>query len=262
MITAEQIRNEQTKNDYGLVSIIMPNYNSDRFVEETIRSVLDQTYSNWELLFVDDCSSDGSLDIVRAIDDERIRVFPLLENSGAAVARNVAIKEARGKWIAFLDSDDLWDPAKLERQLDYMRNNEVCFSFTDYYVMNNNDAQVSVFKPSLDKCDYEDILKHNYIGCLTAIYDAEKLGKAYMPTNAEKREDMACWLSILKKGICAHCLHEPLATYKVHSNSVSSNKAKMIKYQWNVYRKVENLSIVKSLYYMTHWAIKGVLKYR
>ena len=248
--------------DYGLVSIVMPNYNSEKYLKETIESVLAQTYTNWELLFVDDCSTDNSLEIVRSYQDSRIKILQNDKNSGAAVSRNYALREAKGRWIAFLDSDDLWMPEKLEKQIVFMETNGYAFTFTDYDVIDENSVTISHFKPRLDICMYKDILKHNHIGCLTVIYDSEKMGKVLMPTNAIKREDLACWLSILKNGERAYCLHECLARYKVHSNSVSSNKLKMLKYQWKVYRKVENLSIIKSCYYMLHWAINGVLKYR
>lgn len=246
----------------GLVSIVMPNYNSEKYVEATLKSVLAQTYQNWELLFVDDCSSDASLALVRAFADERIRIFSMEKNGGAARARNKAIEEARGKWIAFLDSDDLWVPEKLEKQIAYMQNNDISFSYTDYEVIDENNAIISMFRPRLDICRYEDILKHNHIGCLTVIYNADKLGKVFMPTDAIKREDMACWLRILKTGEQAHCLHECLAQYKVHANSVSSNKWQMMKYQWQVYRKVERIHTLRSIYYLAYWAIAGVLKYR
>lgn len=263
MLVAEKTQNQSASIvDYGLVSIIMPNYNSEKYIEATINSVLAQTYHNWELLFVDDCSSDASLELVKAFQDERIRIFSMKKNGGAALARNKAIEEAKGRWIAFLDSDDLWIPEKLEKQITYMQNNGVSFSYTDYEVIDENNTIISTFKPQLDVCKYKDILKHNHIGCLTVIYDSDKLGKALMPTDAIKREDMACWLSILKNGAEAHCLHECLAQYKVHSNSVSSNKFKMIKYQWQVYRKVERINVFKSFYYLSYWAVMGVLKYR
>lgn len=253
---------DQMTIDYGLVSIVMPNYNSEKYVEETIKSVLAQTYKNWELLFVDDCSTDKSLEIVQSFCDERIRIFQNDSNSGAAISRNYALCEAKGRWIAFLDSDDLWVPEKLERQIAFMENSGIVFSYTDYDVVDENNNIVSIFKPRLDVCKYKDILKHNHIGCLTVVYDSDKLGKVFMPTNAIRREDMACWLSILKNGEEAHCLHECLAQYKVHANSVSSNKLKMMKYQWQVYRKVERINVFKSIYYLAYWAVMGVLKYR
>ena len=263
MLVAEKKQDRNASvDDYGLVSVIMPSYNSEKYIEATVKSVLAQTYRNWELLFVDDCSSDASLELANAFRDERIRVFSMKENGGAALARNKAIEEARGRWIAFLDSDDLWMPEKLEKQIAYMQNNGISFSYTDYEVIDESNTGISTFKPRLDVCRYKDILKHNHIGCLTVVYDAEKLGKVFMPTNATKREDLACWLSILKKGEEAHCLHECLARYKIHSHSVSSNKLKMMKYQWQVYRKVEGLNVLRSVYYLSCWAVMGALKYR
>ncbi len=247
--------------DYGLVSIIMPNYNSGKYLRETLESVFLQTYQNWELIFVDDCSTDNSLDIVREYSDDRIRVFVNEKNSGAAVSRNIALKAAKGRWIAFLDSDDLWDKNKLSAQLSFMSTQKCAFSFTEYY-FDRNDGNLRVFSPPKDVYDYYSILKHCYIACPTVIYDASLLGIVCMPTNAIKREDFACWLKILRQNVNAHCLHKCLTTVKIHQGSVSYNKVKMIKYQWNVYRNVEKISFVKSLYYMAHWAIKGVLKYR
>lgn len=256
----EMIKNQVV--DYGLVSVIMPNYNSEKYVEATVKSVLAQTYKKWELIFVDDCSTDKSLEIVKSFDDERIKVFQNEKNSGAAVTRNSAIEKAKGSWISFLDSDDIWLPEKLEKQISFMYDNDIAFSYTDYDVLNENNERISTFIPRLDVCSYNDILKHNHIGCLTAIYDSGKLGKVYMPVEAVKREDVACWLKILKTGKKAYCLHECLAQYKVHSNSVSSNKFKMMKYQWRVYRKVEKINLIKSIYYLACWAIKGILKYK
>ena len=247
--------------DYGLVSIIMPNYNSEKFIKATIESVIAQTYKNWELIIVDDCSTDDSLSVIEQYDDDRIRVLKNEKNSGAAVSRNNAIEAANGRYIAFLDSDDLWDKDKLLMQLNFMNEKQCAFSFTHYY-FDKNDGVLREFSPKKDKYDYKTILKHCYIACPTVIYDSSILGKIFMPVGAVKREDFACWLQILRKNVQAYCLHKSLTTVKIHTDSVSYNKTKMIKYQWNVYRKVEKLSVVKSLYYMAHWAIKGVLKYR
>ena len=252
---------EKNKIDYGLVSIVMPNYNAENFIEASVKSVLNQTYGNWELLFVDDCSSDNSLNIVKSFADDRIKIYSTPKNLGAAAARNLAIENAAGKYIAFLDSDDLWMPDKLQKQISFMEKNDFPFSFTDYKVVTKNGGKTVLYRSPKDFCDYGDVLKHNLIGCLTAVYNAEKLGKNFMPEQAVKREDFACWLAILKKGVKVHCLHEYLAKYIIHSDSVSACKSKMIKYQWNVYRNVEKLSFFKSVYYMLNWAISGIFKY-
>ena len=245
-----------------LVSIIMPNYNSAKYVKATIESVLAQTYTNWELLFVDDCSTDNSLEIVRAFNDDRIRILQNEKNSGAAISRNYALREAKGRWIAFLDSDDLWEESKLTRHIAFMQKEDIAFSFTDYSVINDDNELITQFKPKKEIYDYKAILKHCAIGCSTVIYDKNQLDTVYMPENAIKREDFACWLTILRNGTKGVCLHDSLTKYRVHSNSVSSNKCKMIKYQWNVYRKLEKLNIFQALYYIANWGIRGLLKYK
>ena len=245
-----------------LVSIIMPSYNTARFIKETVDSVFAQTYKNFELIIVDDCSTDDTDDVVAPyLSDARVKYIKNEKNSGAAVSRNRALQEAAGKWIAFLDSDDLWHPEKLEKQLKFMSEKQCAFSFTHYYFDRGAEG-IREFSPEKDEYTYKDILKHCYIACPTVIYDVTALGKVYMPTDAIKREDFGCWLSILRRGVNAHCLHESLLTVKIHEGSVSYNKTKMIKYQWNVYRKVEKISFFATCYYMMHWAIKGFLKYR
>lgn len=246
----------------GLVSIIMPNYNGEKYLKETIDSVIAQSYENWELIFVDDCSTDGSTQLVESYTDERIQVLKNQTNLGAAKSRNKGINLAKGKWIAFLDSDDVWDKDKLSKHIAYMIKKQVEFSCTNYLVVDEQNNPITEFCPTKDEYGYDDILKHCYIGCSTVIYDSDKLGKVYMPENAVKREDFACWLSILKTGKKVVCMHESLTTYRLRKGSVSSNKIGLIKYQWRVFRQVEKLSLVRSVYYMAHWAIKGILKYR
>ena len=175
-----------------LVSIIMPNYNSAKYVKATIESVLAQTYTNWELLFVDDCSTDNSLEIVRAFNDDRIRILQNEKNSGAAISRNYALREAKGRWIAFLDSDDIWKETKLTQHIAFMQKGDIAFSFTDYSVINDDNDILTNFKPKKDIYDYKAILKHCAIGCSTVIYDKNKLDTVYMPEDAIKREDFAC----------------------------------------------------------------------
>lgn len=257
-----ELSKEEMIPDYGLVSIIMPCYNAADYIKASIDSVVAQTYRNWELIIVDDCSTDISPEIIRQQTDSRIRMIENSANCGAAVSRNKAIEAAAGRWIAFLDSDDLWEQDKLSKQLQFMTQADAPFSFTHYSVLNNRDEWVTDFTPAKDVYSYTTILKHCYIGCSTVIYDRERLGKVYMPADAAKREDFACWLSILRSGVNATCFHECLTTYRVHSNSVSSNKFKMARYQWNVYRKTEKLSWLRSLYYMAYWAVLGVLKYK
>ena len=169
-------RSEET--DFGLVSIIMPNYNGEKYLKETIDSVVSQSYRNWELIITDDCSSDNSLEIIERYGDERIRVIASKENCGAAVSRNKAIAAANGRWLAFLDSDDLWDKDKLSLQLKFMNEEKCAFSFTHYY-FDRNDGALKEFAPPKDRYDYKAILKHCYIACPTVIYDSVVLGKVY-----------------------------------------------------------------------------------
>ncbi len=250
--------------DYGLVSVIMPAFNSEAYIRQAIDSVLMQTYQNLELLVVDDCSSDGTVGIVEEYQkkDNRVRLFLNSSNSGAAKTRNVAIEKAAGRWIAFLDSDDFWAADKLCNHLTFMVESAVYFSFTPYQTVDLDGNKISSFYPSKKEYTYGDILKSNSIGCSTAIYDSRRFGKVFMLENAVKREDMACWLAILKKGEKGVLFNECLTFYREGGQSVSSSKIRMIKYQWLVYRKVENLSLIKSFYLMCHWAINGLKKHK
>ena len=244
-----------------LVSIITPSYSSEKFISATIESVLNQTYKNWEMIIVDDCSPDNSNEIIESYmkKDSRIKLIKLEKNSGPAVARNRAIEEAKGRYIAFLDADDLWISDKLEKQIDFMQKNDLIFTYSAYKLIDENDNYLGEFIPP-EIVSYYSILKTNPIGCLTAIYDTQKLGKICMP-NVLKRQDYGLWLKILKKIKQTKGILEPLAIYRLRKNSVSSNKFKAAQYQWKIYREVEKLNVLKSIYYFTHYAIKGILKY-
>ena len=244
-----------------LVSIIMPSYNSEKFISKTIESVINQTYERWEIIIVDDCSPDNSNQIIEKYckNDSRIKLIKLEQNSGPAVARNRAIEEAKGRYIAFLDADDLWLPEKLEKQLEFMQKNNMAFTYSGYKLVDEDDNALGVFIPRKE-LTYEDILKTNDIGCLTAIYDVQKLGKIYMP-NILKRQDYGLWLKILKQIGKTKGIVEPLAVYRIRKNSVSSNKLKAAKYQWKIYREVEKLNIFISSYYFIHYIWNGVKKY-
>ena len=243
-----------------LVSIITPLYNCSTFLESTIRSIIAQSYIDWELVLVDDCSQDNSLDIANdyVAQDSRIKLIKLTKNSGAAVARNIAIEEASGRFIAFLDSDDLWHPQKLEKQINFMLENNYAFSYTAYEKI-NEEGKVFEYVGAPHQLSYKQLLKTNEIGCLTVIYDTKHLGKVYMPTET-KREDYATWLSILKKTDYAYGMPEILGQYRVYANQSSAKKGKMAKENWKLYRNIENLSVIKSVYYFGHYAIRGVLR--
>lgn len=243
-----------------LVSIITPLYNCSDFLEQTIKSVFAQTYENWEMIMVDDCSTDNSLEIAKkyASKDRRIKIIELAENSGAAMARNTAIEAAIGRYIAFLDSDDIWLPEKLEKQVMFMQNNNIAFSYTAYEKM-TEDGIVFGKNYIPKKVNYKTLLKTNIIGCLTAMYDTHKLGKVYMPIE-NKREDFATWLKILKQIEYAYALPEVLAKYRVYRHQSSAKKFSMFKENWKLYRNLEKLSIIKSVYYFTHYLIRGFLR--
>jgi glycosyltransferase involved in cell wall biosynthesis len=247
---------------YIHVSIVTPLYNSAEFIADTIRSVQAQTHSNWEMLIVDDFSTDNGADIVRlfAENDKRIKLISLDENCGAAVARNKAIEVASGEFIAFLDSDDLWKPQKLEKQLFFMKENNYSFSFTSYEIINDAGVDLKQVIKADKLITYSRALRRNPIGCLTAMYSVTALGKVYMPL-IRKRQDQGLWLKILREGTIAYGLNEPLALYRLRKNSISSKKLDLVKYQWQLYRHVENLGFLRSLYYLIAVTYNRLIRY-
>lgn len=242
--------------DSLLVSIIMPTYNSEATVQESIASVLAQTYENWELIITDDCSTDRTVDILKNIEDSRIKVLSLSQNSGAGAARNHSISKATGTFIAFLDSDDLWHPEKLAKQIQFMRDNNHSFTFTSYQKICNGHKAAVVNAPATTT--YNSLLYSNTIGCLTAVYNQEDLGKHYMPL-IRKRQDMALWLELLKITPKAYSLAEPLAYYRTNTG-MTTNKLTVISYQWKFYREIAKLSFTDSLFKMLIYSIRGVIK--
>lgn len=242
------------------VSVITPMHNASHFVVESINAVLNQTFEHFEMIIVDDCSSDNSVEVVRAFTDldSRIKVIELTRGVGAAAARNVAIDSAQGRYIAFLDCDDLWVEDKLEKQLLFMQENNVHFSFGAYEKIDEFGVHIgNIGVPA--KVSYLDLLKTNVIGCLTAIYDTEFYGKIYMPENT-KREDFALWLLLLRKGEKAYGMQQILAKYRVHSGQSSAKKLNMAAETWRLYRNIEQLSLVKACYYFLHYAARGFLR--
>lgn len=226
-----------------LVSVITPSYNSSDYIKETIASVKEQTYRNWEMIIVDDCSTDHSSTIIQeqAEQDSRIQFFSTGANSGAAFARNMAIKEAKGKYVAFLDSDDLWLPDKLEKQVGFMERKDLAFSFTAYRVMNQQGMDTGKIVRIPSSIDYKGLLKNTIIGCLTVMINTEKIESFKMP-DIRTRQDYATWLSVLKRGYKAYGLQEPLSRYRVSRGSISSNKLNVAKRNWYIYRQVEGLN--------------------
>ena len=245
------------------ISIITPVFESELFIKLTIESVLNQTYQNWELIIIDDASSDGSVKIAEsfATKDERINLIKLDSNKGPAAARNRGIKEASGRYIAFLDSDDLWHKDKLEKQIIFMQRNEYAFTFTGYEKIDEKGKKIGNILPFKGQVAYRDLLKSNHIGCLTAMIDLKILGyKIYMP-DIKKRQDQGLWLEILKEIDKAYCLNKVLGKYRIRKDSISINKIANIKFQWQLYRELEKLSIIQSFYYMLWYAFYGIRKY-
>ena len=234
-----------------LVSVVMPTHNGDRFLEDSIRSILAQTYANLELVITDDCSDNiVTLEILRRFQeqDSRVDVVYLKENKGPGYARNKSIERARGRYIAFCDSDDRWFADKLERQLAFMREKGCALCCSSYIVCNERNENIGI-RISPVRITYRMMERDNKIGCLTAIYDVEALGeKIYMPT-LRKRQDWALFLTILKKCNDAYALIEPLAYYRDRSHSVSSNKFSLVKYNVAVYHEILRFSWLKSFIY-------------
>lgn len=220
-----------------LVSIITPCYNCSRFIGQMIESVQAQTYKNWELVITDDCSTDNSRDVVweYANKDPRIKFFQLAINSGAGIARNNSIKNAQGRYIAFLDSDDMWKPEKLERQLKFMMDNGYQFTHSYTLVIDENGTVVGLNKKPA-RVSFNSTRIINYIGTSSVIYDTEKIGKIYMKP-IRRRQDYALWLNILQKTKYAYCLAEPLFIYRYTPSSLSSNKFSLLKYHVEVYEQ-------------------------
>lgn len=232
-----------------LVSVIMPAYNCEQYIAQSIQSIINQTYKNWELVVVDDQSSDNTVSVINQFDDERIQLIQLEKNSGAAIARNTAIEAAKGDFLAFLDSDDLWHAQKLEKQLIFMQGNDYDFTCTQYANMNESGKLIDITL-NHKELDYDGLLKYGP-GNSTVMYNAKKLGKFYIP-NIRKRNDFVMWLKVIKDAKTLYGLQEPLTYYRVRENSLSIDKKSLVKYQWQVYRKIEHLSLPKSIYLLIH----------
>jgi teichuronic acid biosynthesis glycosyltransferase TuaG len=242
-----------------LISVITPAYNAARFIGETIESVQSQTYSNWEMVIVDDCSTDETVRVVEAYqkEDPRIKLYSLQENSGSAVARNTAMEHANGRYIAFLDSDDRWLPEKLTKQLHFMQENDIAFSFTTYVRMHEDGTRTEALSNTPAVVNYDDLMKRCVIGCLTVMLDRDKTGHIKM-VNIRTRQDYVYWLTLTKRGFLAYGLPEVLAEYRLVDNSISSNKWKAAKRNWYVFREIEEQSLPKSIWYFAHYVVLSI----
>lgn len=230
-----------------LVSIIMPSYNTANYIKLTIESVLKQTYQNWELLIVDDCSTDNTDNIVAQYNDKRIIYMKNKKNCGAAVSRNRALKVARGKWIAFLDSDDLWYPTKLEEQIKFMVQNNYSFSYTNYREINEANEENGIEVNGPKKITKRGMYRYCWPGCLTVMYDAEKIGKLQIE-DIKKNNDYAMWLQIIKKVNCYH-YDKVLAQYRKRSGSISNHGyLKLVKWHYKLFKNIDNRNSIIALF--------------
>ncbi len=244
-----------------LVSIITPTYNCAKFIAKTLDSVQAQTYKDWEMIIVDDQSQDNTKEIVEGYmkNDSRIKYHLLEVNSGAAVARTTAMKLAKGSYMAFLDSDDIWTKDKLERQINWMEENGYAFSCTAYEKIDEGDKSLGKTVKTVKKTDYNRLLLDCPVGNSTVMYNVEKMGKFEVP-NIRKRNDDALWLQMLKKEKYIWGMPEVLMQYRIRKNSISSNKFKVIKYHWILYRKIERLSVIRSAFHIFWWCVIKVLR--
>lgn len=244
-----------------LVSIIMPLYNSEKYVSEAIESVLAQTSGDWELIICDDCSSDNSVSIVEEYvkKDSRIRLLKNEKNSGTAATRNHCLSMATGKYVTLLDSDDVWFPTFLEKQTNFIKEKGSAAVTASYNIMSSNGKKPFIVP---DTMTHKSIMKKNTMSCLTTMYDREKSCGLRFDESLRKREDLAFWCDLLKKNGPCYGNKEILADYRIVATSKSRKKTRLIKYQWAVYRKSQHLNVFTSFYYLCCWALNGIVKYK
>jgi glycosyltransferase involved in cell wall biosynthesis len=251
-----------------LVSIITPLYNSEKYIKYAINSVIEQTYKFWELIIIDDKSTDKSFEIASEYSkyDNRIKVYRNENNKGAAFSRNQGLKIAKGRYIAFLDSDDMWLPNKLKSQIEFMKNNNYCFTYTNYMEIDENNNQLYVLITGPKKITKNMLFKSNYLGCLTVMFDRKYIGELNIRNDILKRNDHALWLKVIQKTECYH-LNECHALYRRRKKGSlsSTNILDLLSHHYKLYRKSENMNIIKSIYYVLLNLIYGLhrkIKYR
>ena len=245
----------------GLVSIIMPSWNTEQFISETIQSVINQTYQNWELIIVDDCSTDNTDAVVASFKDDRIKYLHNDKNSGAALTRNKAMREARGEWIAFLDSDDLWTPDKLEKQVRFMNENSYVLSYTEYEKIDEEDNALNIYVTGPEKVNKRKMYNYDYIGQLTMMYSAKYFGLIQIK-DIKKNNDYAIRLQLFKKpNTEAFLLKENLAKYRVRKKSISHDKLrKKLKSHFDLFHMCDEKPAIVALWYACWNMFYGVLK--
>lgn len=241
-----------------MISIIVPVYNAEKFIRETIQSVLDQTYTDFELLLVDDCSRDKSAEVIESFEDERVILLRQEQNAGAYAARNRGLKEAKGRYIAFLDSDDCWEPWKLEHEMAFMERESAGFVFTGYEFADENCVGTGKVVRVPRTINFKQALSNTTIFTSTVLIDREKIPDELIEMPHIASEDTATWWRILKAGHVGYGLDENLVRYRRSGNSLSANKFVALKRIWGLYRKIAGLSVVTSAWYFVGWAIKAV----
>lgn len=242
------------------VSIIIPVYQAEKFIKETIETIKKQTYNNWEAIFVDDASTDNSTAIIEKELSDKIKLIKLSKNKGPAVARNIGIDKAKERYICFLDADDLWEDTKIEKQIKFMKEKKCAFSYTSYYYVTEQGKICSNKIEVQEELNYKVALKDTRILTITAMFDTQKIEKELIKMPDMQLEDMATWWKILNKGYIAYGLNEALAYYRKVKGSRGSNKLKSAKNRWKLYRKCENLSLIKSIYYFAFYVKNAIDK--
>ena len=244
----------------GMVSVIVPVYNAGSWIEDTVLSVRSQSYTDWELILVDDKSTDNSLELMEYLKDKKVKVIASEENKGASYARNRGVKEASGRYICFIDADDLWSNDKLEKQLKFMEEHDAAFSFTGYEFADESGVGVQKIVRVPATITYRQALKNTTIFTSTVMFDMEKLGKDDIMMPHVPSEDTATWWKVLKKVHKAYGLDEALTLYRRSGNTLSSNKMTAIQRIWNLYRNVEKLNPIYSAYCFVFWAVRALLR--
>lgn len=242
------------------VSIITPCYNSSKYIEETINSVMNQTFDDWEWIITDDQSTDNSVELIKNHNDSRIHLIIAQQNSGAGHARNLALQKAQGRYITFLDADDFWEPNFIAEMVNFMKKENAEIAYSNYARCNEQlDPVLEDFKADKE-VTFNNLLKTCRLSLLSSMYDSQRVGKEFFPENS-KREDHVMWLNLLKKISVGKPLPKTMAKYRMRENSISRNKKNIIKDQYLVYRDFMGFSGIKSLYYTANWAFNGFLKY-
>lgn len=249
------------------VSIIIPVHNGEKYIEETISSVVNQTYSNWELILVDDCSEDNTAEVVQAVcakiekeqkNTGKIKFIRLKENVGAARTRNTGLLQSTGRYVSYLDADDLWNTEKLEKQLAHMERTGAAFSFTGYEFADEDGKGTGKIVSVPETITYKQALQNTTIFTSTVMFDTTKIPREELTMPVMKSEDTALWYKLLRQGILAYGLNENLVAYRRAGKSLSSNKVEAVRRIWNLYRKAEHLSVPYSAYNFVFWAIRAV----